>query len=213
MAEAGRDTTRDTTEVTLGTGKLLGIFLGLVVICAVFFTMGYMLGRGSAPSAGKTEVVASVPSSSAPSAKPSAVNKNSEPGTQPCMAGSPKCPPSSGSATDSSSNSPETQAPASSSTQTASVSNNTSNPARPEQPATGPRPGGTIIIQVAAVSKQEDAEILVAALRRKQYPAFVTNTASDPLFHIQVGPFSDPKEADAMRGRLVNDGYNAIVKK
>lgn len=205
---------RDTTEVTLGTGKLLGIFLGLVVICAVFFTMGYMLGRGSAPSVGKTEVVASVPSSSASSAKPSAVNKNSEPGTQPCVAGSPKCPPASGVAPESAMNSPETQAPSvSSSAQTASVSNNTSASVKPEQPVTGPRPGGTIIIQVAAVSKQEDAEILVAALRRKQYPAFVTNTSSDPLFHIQVGPFSDPKEADAMRGRLVNDGYNAIVKK
>src|SRR6266481_1432534 len=203
---------RDTTEVTLGTGKLLGIFLGLVVICAVFFTMGYMLGRGSAPSVGKTEVVASVPSSSAPSAKPSAVNKNSEPGTQPCVAGSPKCPPANGTATESATNSPETQAPVSTPTASAS-SSNTSSPVKPEQPVTGPRPGGTIIIQVAAVSKQEDAEILVAALRRKQYPAFVTNTSSDPLFHIQVGPFSDPKEADAMRGRLVNDGYNAIVKK
>jgi DedD protein len=203
---------RDTTEVTLGTGKLLGIFLGLVVICAVFFTMGYMLGRGSAPSVGKTEVVASVPSSSAPAAKPSAVNKNSEPGAQPCVAGSPKCPPANGAATESATNSPETQAPASSTPTSSASSSNTSNQARPEQ-ATGPRPGGTIIIQVAAVSKQEDAEILVSALRRKQYPAFVTNTSSDPLFHIQVGPFSDPKEADAMRGRLVNDGYNAIVKK
>jgi len=204
---------RDTTEVTLGTGKLLGIFLGLVVICAVFFTMGYMLGRGSAPSAGKTEVVASVPSSSTPAAKPSAVNKNSEPGTQPCVAGSPKCPLANGTATESATNSPETQAPASSTPTSSASSSNTSNQTRPEQQATGPRPGGTIIIQVAAVSKQEDAEILVSALRRKQYPAFVTNTSSDPLFHIQVGPFSDPKEADAMRGRLVNDGYNAIVKK
>jgi DedD protein len=41
-------------EITLGTGKLLGIFFGLAVICAVFFTMGYMLGRGSAAGA-KTE--------------------------------------------------------------------------------------------------------------------------------------------------------------
>ncbi|HET6840871.1 MAG TPA: SPOR domain-containing protein [Candidatus Angelobacter sp.] len=202
---------RETTEVTLGTGKLLGIFLGLVVICAVFFTMGYMLGRGSVPSAGKTEVVASVPSSSAPAAKPSAVNKNSEPAAQPCVAGSPKCPTANGVAAESAANSPETQAPTVSSS--AQPASNTSAPVKPEQPVTGPRPGGTIIIQVAAVSKQEDAEILVSALRRKQYPAFVTNTSSDPLFHIQVGPFSDPKEADAMRGRLVNDGYNAIVKK
>ncbi|HLY98879.1 MAG TPA: SPOR domain-containing protein [Candidatus Angelobacter sp.] len=203
MAEAGRDT----TEVTLGTGKLLGIFLGLVVICAVFFTMGYMLGRGSAPSAGKTEVVASVPSSSTPAAKPSAVNKNAETVAQPCVAGSPKCPSPAGPAPESAANSPETQEPA------ATPASSPTSTAKPEQQVISPKTGGAIIIQVAAVSKQEDAEILVSALRRKQYPAFVTNTASDPLFHIQVGPFSDPKEADAMRGKLVNDGYNAIVKK
>ncbi len=38
------------TEITLGTGKLLGIFFGLVTICAVFFTMGYMLGHSATPS-------------------------------------------------------------------------------------------------------------------------------------------------------------------
>ena len=35
------------TEITLGTAKLLGIFFGLVMICAVFFALGYTLGRKS----------------------------------------------------------------------------------------------------------------------------------------------------------------------
>ena len=35
------------TEITLGTAKLLGLFFGLVVICAVFFALGYTLGRKS----------------------------------------------------------------------------------------------------------------------------------------------------------------------
>src|SRR5580692_10662042 len=35
------------TEITLGTAKLLGLFFGLVVVCAVFFALGYMLGRKS----------------------------------------------------------------------------------------------------------------------------------------------------------------------
>ena len=39
---------KDDAEITLGTGKLLGIFFGLAALCAVFFTMGYMLGRSSA---------------------------------------------------------------------------------------------------------------------------------------------------------------------
>ena len=33
------------TEITLGTAKLLTLFFGLVVVCAVFFALGYTLGR------------------------------------------------------------------------------------------------------------------------------------------------------------------------
>jgi len=64
------------------------------------------------------------------------------------------------------------------------------------------------------VSKQDDAEALVDALKKKQYPAFVANSsATDKLFRVQVGPFADIKDAEAMRTRLVSDGYNPILKK
>jgi cell division septation protein DedD len=71
---------------------------------------------------------------------------------------------------------------------------------------------GGYFVQVAAVTKQEDAESLVDALKKKQYPAFVANS-TDKLFRVQLGPFADIKEAEAMRSRLVNDGYNPILKK
>ena len=38
------------TEVTLGTGKMLVLFFGLVVVCAVFFGLGFSIGRNSAKS-------------------------------------------------------------------------------------------------------------------------------------------------------------------
>src|SRR5689334_3728394 len=38
------------TEITLGTGKLLLLFFGLVAMCAVFFGLGYSLGRKSEPT-------------------------------------------------------------------------------------------------------------------------------------------------------------------
>lgn len=38
------------TEITLGTGKLLFLFFGLVGICAMFFGLGYSLGRKSEPA-------------------------------------------------------------------------------------------------------------------------------------------------------------------
>ena len=35
------------TEIALGTRSLLAIFFGLVLICAIFFGLGYSVGRGS----------------------------------------------------------------------------------------------------------------------------------------------------------------------
>jgi len=217
------------TEVTLSTGRLLGIFVGLVVICSIFFSLGYVFGHGSAPTA-KTDVIPNAPASGNSGSKPSAGNKNSDSPAQTCVAGTPNCPPSA--------SAPAAGAPATGTNQSAQNPAPSSNPSSsaatsakpPDHPAasaskTPPAtnsasptasnpPTGAYMVQVAAVSKQEDAEILVAALRRKQYPAFVvSNIPGDPLFHIRVGPFTDPKEADAMRTRLVNDGYNAIVKK
>jgi cell division septation protein DedD len=73
---------------------------------------------------------------------------------------------------------------------------------------------GNITVQVAAVTKQEDAEALVAALRKKNYPVFVSpNASTDNLYHVQVGPFAELKDAETMKSKLAGDGYNAIVKK
>ena len=60
-------------------------------------------------------------------------------------------------------------------------------------------------MQVAAVSRQEDAAALVEALKRKQYPAFTANnSAADKYYHVQVGPYADLKEAEGMRTRLIS---------
>ena len=68
-------------------------------------------------------------------------------------------------------------------------------------------------MQVAAVSKQEDADALVDALKKKDYPAFVASAATDKLFRVQLGPFSEIKDAESMRTKLVGDGYSPILKK
>jgi cell division protein FtsN len=71
---------------------------------------------------------------------------------------------------------------------------------------------GTAMVQIAAVSHQEDADLLLAALKKRGYPVFLRQESQDHLLHIQVGPFATHKDADAMRQRLLNDGYNAIIK-
>ena len=206
MGEKESDQARD-TEITLSTGKLLGIFFALAIVCGVFFTMGYLLGK-STSAGGRTEIVASVPSGSA-AGKPNAGNKTPETTTQVCPPGSPNC----GSAT--------TTTDTSSTSKTADQQTAAQPSANKPSDQSASQPAGTdvknganssFMVQVAAVSKQEDAEILVTALRKKQYPVFIANSAGDPLFHVQVGPFSEKKDADAMRARRAGDGYNAIVK-
>ena len=55
---------------------------------------------------------------------------------------------------------------------------------------------------------------LADALKKKEYPAFVASTgANDKLFHVQLGPYSDVKDAEGMRTKLIGDGYNPILKK
>jgi DedD protein len=207
MGEKESDQTHD-TEITLSTGKLLGIFFALAIVCGVFFTMGYLLGK-STSAGGRTEIVATVPSGST-AGKPNAGNKTPETTTQVCAPGSPNCGSSANSPSDTSSAGKTADQQTS-----AQPSGNKSADQSASQPAgTDVKNGAnsSFMVQVAAVSKQEDAEILVTALRKKQYPVFIANSAGDPLFHVQVGPFSEKKDAEAMRTRLSGDGYNAIVK-
>jgi cell division septation protein DedD len=206
MAAKDSDQIRD-TEITLSTGKLLGIFFALAIVCGVFFTMGYLLGK-STSAGGRTEIVATVPSSNA-AGKPYAGNKTPEAVTQTCAPGSPNCAATKPSDASSAAKPSDQQ----SSAQPPSVTK-TSDQSATQSAATDVKTGAgsSFMVQVAAVSKQEDAEILVTALRKKQYPVFIANAAGDPLFHVQVGPFSEKKDAEAMRTRLSGDGYNAIVK-
>jgi cell division protein FtsN len=54
----------------------------------------------------------------------------------------------------------------------------------------------------------------VEALKKKEYPAFVAASVStDKLFRVQLGPYSEVKEAEGMRARLIADGYSPILKK
>jgi DedD protein len=68
------------------------------------------------------------------------------------------------------------------------------------------------MVQIAAVSHQEDAQVLVAALQKHGYSVVIRNDPRDNLLHVQLGPFATRDEAKAMRAKLLADGYNAILK-
>ena len=192
--------TSEDTEITLGTGKMLTLFFALVALCAVFFGFGFSLGRNSVlkPSAEAT-LPASMP---APAVlRPSAVK--SETALVPA-ADTGSAPPD---------KTPDTQTTAATTPPTTEAGAPAADPNSAAAETIVPPPLNGYYVQVAAVSKQEDADALVDALKKKQYPAFASTTAADQLFHIQLGPYGDIKDAEGMRAKLVSDGYNPILKK
>jgi DedD protein len=191
------------TEITLSTGKMLLLFFGLVAVCAVFFGVGFSLGRSSARG-GLLAADSNLTSSNSAVVRPSAVKSNNVPtpgvGDQPVIRPAVQ----KGSDVPAPTNVADTTAPA--------PPDDSNKTAVADPPITPPT--NSYYVQVAAVSKQEDADALVDALKKKQYAAFAaSNAPMDKLVHVQIGPFGDIKDAEATRGKLIGDGYNPIVKK
>jgi cell division septation protein DedD len=190
-------------ELTLGTGVILGIFLALVVLCGAFFGFGYKMGsrqpvplgaaastEGAQPSSGmfsgfKPAAGSPMGSSAASGSQPAAVAS----GPREARGGAPSAP-----------SAPPVAAPVAHAATPVVTA--------PEQPAAT----GNFVVQVAAVSHEEDAQLLVSALRAKGYPVNAQTESADKFFHIQVGPFTNMKDAAAAKQRLLADGYQPIIK-
>ena len=202
-------TAQQDTEITLGTGRMLVIFFALVLVCAFFFSIGFSLGRKTtlAGAGGLLSARAGAPSTIV---RPSAA-KNDAPSPAAQSGDFSFYKAVGAKSTDAALTPPEskTQPPLSA---TAAPSAEATKEA--SDTANAPTATAGYFVQVAAVSRQEDAEALVEALKKKQYPAFIANNPlTDKFHHVQVGPYAELKDAEAMRARLVSDGYNPIVKK
>jgi len=194
-------------ELTLSTPAILGIFFGLALLCAVFFGFGYNMGSKShqAPilAANTTAAPAATnfdnfkPAPGAPAVQ-----------TAPPVISAP--PAATDTPADTSAATPSQPAPVVRSTPSTPAPAASNHPEASATPAS--ETGLTFIVQIAAVSHQEDADLLVAALKRKGYSVASRTEPQDKLIHIQVGPFASKKDAETMRQRLLADGYNAILK-
>ncbi|MGA3318134.1 MAG: SPOR domain-containing protein [Candidatus Korobacteraceae bacterium] len=233
----------DDTEITLGMGKLLGLFFLLAAICGVFFSIGYSLGKNTGreqalndqPATAATEpaAIASGSSQNKPSAVV-AVRAEAGPAPQEQFATSNpqsnltfyKAVQQTGDGTPSSPKETPSAAPANATTAPESAPVTTAKSATPPSaassspapqvtrpaPVTGP---GTIVVQIAAISREDDAVALAGALRKKNYNVFVVNNpiTNDKLYHVQVGPFTSIQDAEAMKAKLTGEGYNPILKR
>lgn len=238
------------TEITLGAGKLLGLFFMLAAVCGIFFAVGFSLGKTSAReqalqehAATEARAAASVPELS--SSKPASANPTSE-STRQSASEEPKQPepdltfykavrqpggdanldaqpkdagptkpmesptPSSAVATPQPAKSAVSETPG-----TASASRRATGPSAGTSVAPATSPGSSFVVQIAAVTHEEDAAALAGALRKKSYAASVVNNPSgrDKLYHVVVGPYATLQDAEAMKARLQGEGYSPIVKR
>jgi cell division septation protein DedD len=197
---------------------LIVLFLGIVLLCGVFFTLGYVIGHnqydGAVQAAEAPEAtVPLVPKASklpstdgARAASPAPVNnewdfysKNASNHLEP--AEKPSSPPvPSAKPLDKENSAP----PAAEIAKTVPVS------ARFQPPR---MLKGSVVLQVAAVTHQSDAIAMADALQRKKFSAFVLAPSGDNFYRVQVGPYRDQRSAEAAGKALERAGFKAIIKR
>jgi len=202
---------RHDTELTLGPMLLVGLISGLVLLCGLCFWLGYTIGshsgRNAAATAQQNGAEAALPSAGF-LAKPSAGPQSAAP---PQNTAESQPPPDT---TDASAPLEEQDTDSSASSAPPAVRPTLHAATASAQPATTLRsaPAGGLMVQIAIVSQQEDADVLVGALRRRGFAAGIRREPADGKFHVRIGPFSSRSDAYATRQKLINDGYNAVVQ-
>jgi DedD protein len=219
-------------ERVLESRHVIGLFMLMLVFSGVFFALGYVMGRnqydGQVRAAGnpratpdafgapKQDAAAkrsknSPPPPTATSAPPTDApsDENSQPSSDWGFYNAGKVAPDDRLKPPPSSKLPAT-VPAIANSKTPSHPANVSS--KSPSSAQAPAPAGTYTLQVAALRKEADAQAVATSLRNKKFPAFVVSPTSDKYFHVQVGPYSDPKSAETAKKGLENAGFKAIVK-
>ena len=209
------------SDITLGGGHVAGIFLGVVVLCGIFFTLGYVMGRNGSPN------LLSAPSAGT---KRPAVDSSGDLTTAkgtPASTGwdfYPKKSSSGKSAVPTPGLTPETSAklhtePVETTAAPPAPSGPIAMDAKPEHVAIEHKPpalpGGRegISLQVAALKNRGDAFALAGCLKKKGSPAFAWGPGADRLFRVQVGPYETAKTAEAAKKKLEHEGFKSILKK
>jgi len=216
-------------EITLGTTLILGIFFGIAVLCAVFFGFGYSLGSkhaaaatiaaepsaavnfgGAKPAAGS---MAGTPDSRPQPASPSQtisvpISSNSD--SEPSRPGGPQANPVDKPFVET--GEPAEPAITKPAPHAAPASPVVAAPSAAPIPTPAIVPGGQFVVQVAAVSHQEDADLIASTLKRRGYSVVIRQEPQDKLMHVQVGPLATKKDADTIRQKLLADGFNAYIK-
>lgn len=203
-------------DLVLESRHLVGMFLVFVVVCGVFFWLGYVLGS--------TQPDTTVRAASAPVEQPAAL-----PAAEPPQAVAP----------------PE-EKPAASVPQPSDWNfYRAGEPAKPAEerlgpvkpaetrraetrpaPRTAPPPApasasfrppqltrGAVVLQVAALTSETDAFSLAQNLQHKEFPAFVLSPQGDRFYRVQVGPYADLESAQLAKRALEKEGFKSLIRR
>ena len=215
------------TEFTLGSTTLLLVAFGLLLLCGLCFGLGYAAGHsGAQPTAASLpspDVPATADSSNGrpkPSANaqpaPAVTSPDTEPEYQPPPSSadqpaqqnpesSPSAAPSNGL--------PQVKPALAAVITTAPAGLPAASAVASALPSAGSVPSaGSIMVQIAAVSQPEDADVFMSALRKHGYAVGARREPLDGLIHVRIGPFTSRDVAEKWRQKLLSDGYNAIVQ-
>ena len=211
MAGSGK---RGGGERVLESRHLVGLFLGVVLLCGVFFTLGYVMGRnqfgGSVHASESTMKTWSSSSAKSKAAEPPMpatpewdfYEKNKDTNHLEPSAPAVKSPPASSAPAK-----PNANASAAASKPSA---NDAKAALRFQQPAI---PKAAILLQVAALRRQGDALEMAEAIQQKRFPCFVVTPSSDNYYRVQVGPYQDIASAESAKRALEQFGFKPIIKR
>jgi DedD protein len=208
-------------DFVLESRHLVGLFLLLVVIFGVVFTLGYLMGRSQFDS--RVRAAVGPPLGSDAPAAPAAEKSKTRPGSEDAQVPKKNSDWDFYHSADPQAAADHLQPPAKSVTASGSPATapkpavatpKTAKPAKPSGGADGPLiPKGAIMLQVAAVLHQDDALALAQALQQKKFPAFVITPGPDKLYRVQVGPYADNQTASNARQQLEAKGFKSIIKR
>jgi DedD protein len=217
MAGSGK---RGGGDRVLESRHLVGLFLGVVLLCGVFFTLGYVMGKTqyggpvhAASSPNSAEPVRSARPKAAPPVEPSAADSAPNPGEWDFYGNKPR-------SDDHLQPAPKSSSPwASSSPATRAVAAKPGPESQPREIRTAARfrapriAKGAIVLQVAALRHEGDALAMAGMLQRKKFPAFVVMPVSDNFYRVQVGPYRNEHAAENGRRALERAGFKSIMKR
>jgi DedD protein len=196
---------------------LVGLFLGVVLLCGVFFTLGYVMGHSQD---GGSVHASDSPLRAAPAVAISPKTKETEKPAAPAPADWDFY------AKKDENHLEPAAKPAAPSSQPAVVTKPAGAPAAAEaktiaEPVTKPpakyQPPrmlkGAIVLQLAALRRESDALAMADAVQQKRFPSFVVTPTTDSLYRVQVGPYPDEHAAEAAQAALERAGFKAILKR